>query len=150
MNRMSKSGLLLLLVVSLLVSCQTWDKGHYEGSNITPFHNKELSTSQNKAMGAKDEVEPMKEVERARALSVDDDIYVALTVTGFQRFFLNDIRKKAYDRIQNKYKKENIHVSTDRKIDIELRDIERELQKDNMTKEQLKKRLKKVEDDMKG
>ncbi|UCZ54715.1 YhcN/YlaJ family sporulation lipoprotein [Bacillus shivajii] len=150
MFRLLKICLLLLMIVPMFIGCQTVDEEQYEGSGMIALHNKEFQDFKNKADGAKREVRQMEQVDRVRAVAIDNDIYVGLAVSGFDRFFLKDIRKSAQDQVKKKYKKENVHVSTDRKIEMELEDIERELHTKNMSKDQLRKKLDKVEEDMKG
>ncbi len=141
------------MVVSMnLWGCQTNDqaKGQRKENAEVTYIQKKSDVDQGKADTAKREVSNMKEVEKVTAASVDNDIYVALTVEGFDRFFLERIRKDAQDAIKKKYKQDHIHVSTDRKISSELEAIEKRLLKNGVKKEQLKTELKKIEDDMKG
>ncbi|WP_051314687.1 YhcN/YlaJ family sporulation lipoprotein [Alteribacter aurantiacus] len=144
----------IALCFSLAFGCggadQTKEKAKAKsGAEVTYIEDKS-TVSQAKADGAKKEVATIKEVKKVRGASVDNDIYLALTVEGFDRFFLERIRSDAQKKVSNKYPKENVHITTDSKISSDLEKLEKKLSKDGVKKADLKTDLKEVEDDMKG
>ncbi|MBM7094721.1 YhcN/YlaJ family sporulation lipoprotein [Bacillus sp. H-16] len=152
---MSKKKVILLSLVLILLTftsgCggQDQSKGQEKEAEVMYIEAKS-KVNQEKADSAKRELVKMKEVKEVRGAAVDDDIYLALTVEGFDRLFLDRIRKDAHQKIKNKYPDDNIHITTDRKLSSDLEKLEKKLSKDGVKKGDLKQNLKKIEDDMKG
>ncbi|MBU9724012.1 MULTISPECIES: hypothetical protein [Bacillaceae] len=139
--------IILFLIPLLLISCQNPPNGQTafeaEGS-------RKPSISQDTAQKMRAEVQAMSEVDHVTSVSLEDDVYMTLTVTGFQRLFLEKIRKTAFDRAKKVDKNTTVHISTDRKVDMELKELEKKVYRNEITKKDLEKELMKVEDDMKG
>ncbi|WP_171051705.1 YhcN/YlaJ family sporulation lipoprotein [Alteribacter natronophilus] len=150
--RVALTLLLIIAALSALGACgKTDDAGGQNKQQATASYIEAQSdVSQKEADTVKRRLVRMKEVKEVRGASVDNDIYMALTVEGFDRFFLDRIRKAAHDRAAEKYPDANIHVSTDRKISSDLKKLETELSGNKLNRKELKKRLKKIEDDMRG
>lgn len=140
--------ILVLGVFLLLSGCQTNDGNQAAlGTSKEPVYS---AIPQKDAERIKAEVERMKEVDSVTAVQVDEDVYLTLTVSGFDRLFLKDIRKGAHERAKKVNNKAIVHVSTDKKVDRDLSQIETAVKNRTITKEELKKKLKKADDDMKG
>lgn len=105
---------------------------------------------QTRADNAKKIVLSLEEVIDVKAVSMEDNIYLAPNTTHFARLRLKQIRKNSFDRIKKRYPDANIHVSTDRKIFMELGKLEQQLKEGIAKEEDLEKSLKKLEEDMKG
>lgn len=137
--------MLLAMCFVILTACQTSDQSSPQGQSM-----KKEVISQQEAVQAEKTVESLEQVEEATAVSLDKDVYIHLSVTGFDRFFLKDIRKEAEKSLETKASKENIHVSTDKKIELEIKELKEKLKEQGMTKEQMKTELEKIDKDMKG
>ncbi len=92
----------------------------------------------------------MDEVLEVKGVSVDESIYLAPRVKQLSRFRLEEIRRQAHKRIKERYPKASIHVSTDKKIYIELEKLEERLQEQSISKKQLDEKIKQLETWMKG
>ncbi|MDQ0257697.1 cell division protein FtsX [Evansella vedderi] len=130
----------------LFIGCETAE-GEQRALSTTE---KKPTVSQQLANEIKTEISKMKEVDNVRAISLDKDVYITLTVTGFDRLFLQEIRQNAHKRAKSVEEKGNIHVSTDKKLDQEISSLEKQVKEGKITKEQLSEKLKKIEKDMKG
>ncbi|MCM3713686.1 hypothetical protein [Halalkalibacter oceani] len=80
----------------------------------------------------------------------EDNIYLAPEVKHFDRFRLKEIRKQSHDRVKKRYPEANVHVSTDKKIFLELGRLEQELKEKKISEKRLTDELTKLEDKMKG
>lgn len=105
---------------------------------------------QTKADEAKKIVSEMEEVVSVKGVALENNLYIAPQVTQFARLKLEKIRKESFDKIKNVYPEANVHVSTDKKIYLELGKLENKLQAKKISMEDLEKKLKKLEEDMKG
>jgi hypothetical protein len=132
----------------LLMGCQSTEG---QGSDIRPlFLGDQPTVSQNKADEAKQIILSMDEVLEVKGVEHGEDIYIAPRVKQFDRFHLNGIRKEGHDNIKKRFPEAKVHVSTDKKILMELENLEQELINDQITEKKLKEKLTKLEDDMKG
>lgn len=105
---------------------------------------------QSKADEAKRLLLTMEEVLEVKGVNVDQNIYLAPRVKHFERFNLERIRKEASDKVKGKYPEAKVHVSTDQKLFMELGKLEGQLKNRTISKGRLKKRVKELEEMMKG
>ncbi|MCD8502624.1 MAG: YhcN/YlaJ family sporulation lipoprotein [Bacillaceae bacterium] len=105
---------------------------------------------QNNSDEAKQIVLSMEEVIEVKGVSENKNIYLAAKVGQFDRFFLRSIRKDAHDKVKKRFPNANVHVSTDKKVFMELEELERKLSNNEIDEKEFKKELKKVEEFMKG
>jgi hypothetical protein len=90
-------------------------------------------------------------VDEAAAVATDKDLSVAVRVSNFNRLRLQSIRKDVHGKLRKAYPKHEIHVTTDSKIFAELKKLESSLKKSPPPqKRDVEKRLKKLNDDMRG
>lgn len=139
-------------LVFLFFLCSIFLIGCGEGaSKVSPL---EIGTQgvvdQTKADEAKKLVLAMAEVIEVKGVCLDDDIYIAPQVTQFARLKLESIRKESFEKIKKRYPNANVHVSTDKKIFLELEKLEKKIKNNEISEKKLKSDLKKLEDDMKG
>ncbi|QOY35932.1 YhcN/YlaJ family sporulation lipoprotein [Anaerobacillus isosaccharinicus] len=134
------------LIISFLTGCNMMGQGEvkplYIGSNKVE--------DQTKADEAKQIVLSMDEVTAVRGATFDEDIYVAVKVKQFDRFFLDEIRKEAYDKIKKRYPDAKVHVSTDKKVLLELEKLEIQINNNKIKRKEFEKQWKRIEDFMKG
>lgn len=134
-----------VIVCLLLSSC------NLNGNEVKPLSigNKSM-TQQDDADEAKHIVLSMEEVNQVVGVSENKNIYLAVKVGQFNRLFLRRIRKDAHDKVKKRFPDANVHVSTDKKVFMELEKLEKKLYKDKVDQKELKKELKRIEDFMKG
>ena len=91
-------------------------------------------------------------VDEAVAVALKDEIYVGLKVTNFNRFFLRSIRKDVHARLKDQFPKRAVHVTTDSRLFDDLSRLEGRIREDawGMDREELKRKLYKIHEDMKG
>ncbi|MDQ0337904.1 citrate synthase [Caldalkalibacillus uzonensis] len=84
----------------------------------------------------------------AAVVAIDQDLSVAVDVAQMKRFQLKAIRKEIFHQLRKAYPDYKVHVSTDRKILQELKKLEEKTYQQQTEAE--KKRLQKINEDMKG
>jgi len=137
---------LLIYLIVHLAGCEPAGQRTFEGKSTT----NEEEISQDIAEKAEKTAKEVDRVDEAIAVSDGKDVYVHLSVSGFDRLFLKDIRKEAKEKLESSNPDGKIEVSTDKKFELELTEIKHELSNREITKKQLKTDLKKVEKDMKA
>ncbi|MGO4888262.1 YhcN/YlaJ family sporulation lipoprotein [Anaerobacillus sp. MEB173] len=143
--------LLFVFAILILTGCQAGGGGGLQQGDVTPINiGKDAIVDQTKADNSKSIVASMEEVIGVKGVNLKEDIYIAVQVKQFDRLRLKHIRKTAFDKIKKRYPKDNIHVSTDKKIFMELEELEQKLKRNEITEKNLEKKVKKLEDDMKG
>lgn len=93
----------------------------------------------------------VKGVEDSTAVAMNDEISVGIKVKGFDRFRLKPIREEVHQKIKELNKGYTINVTSDKKLFVQLQQIERQI-KDQKAQSpaELQKRLKKINKDMQG
>lgn len=100
---------------------------------------------------AKKSSEQVDGVDQAVVVCIDDEMDVALKVSNFNRLRLKHLRKEVFHRLKEEFPKTKVHVSTDSKIYKELEKLSNKpVTTDKKTACQMKKKLKKIEDQMRG
>jgi hypothetical protein len=91
-------------------------------------------------------------VDETAAVTLKDEIYVGLKVTNFNRFFLRSIRKDVHGRLKDQFPERAVHVTTDSKLFDDLSRLEGRIREDpwGMDREDLRRKLYKIHEDMKG
>lgn len=105
---------------------------------------------QSKSDEAKQIVLSMDEVIEVKGVNTDKDIYVAVKVKQFDRLFLDPIRNNAHNKVKKRFPNANVHISTDKKVFLELEKLENEVHQNKINKQNFQKRIKKIEDFMTG
>ncbi|MCR6110597.1 hypothetical protein HXA35_09675 [Bacillus sp. A301a_S52] len=140
-----KKILIFLLLLNTLTACQTAEEG-----SVGKFATTNETVSQDLAEKAEATVEVLHRVDQAEAVSFKDDVYVYLNVTGFDRFFLKDIRSQAEKKLKSSLPEGKVHVSTDKKIEMEIKELKQKLGAQQITKKNVEKDTKKIKKDMEG
>lgn len=142
-----KQAIAFILLLVLLSGCnETKSQGAKEAKPIGDV----VRVEQTDAEKAKERILQMEEVKEAKAVTLEKDLYVAVKVKQFDRLRLKKIRQDGFKRLEKAFPEKTIHVSTDKKIFMELEKMETDLQKQSLTKKELEKKLKKLDEDMKG
>lgn len=142
---------LLLLVCAFALASGCGNAGGLQQEKAEPLQvGEDAPVDQTRADQAKRIVLSMEEVVETKGASFEEDIYIAVTVNQFDRLRLNHIRKTAFDKIKKRYPDAKVHVSTDKKIFMNLEELEQKLQRNEIDEKELDKRLKKIDKDMKG
>lgn len=89
-------------------------------------------------------------VDRATAVVLDKEVSVGLKVSNFNRFRLKSIRQDVDHLLKNYYPGYEIHVTTDSKLFSELDKLYRAIETKKLPKREAKKKLQKINEDMKG
>jgi hypothetical protein len=136
------------ILLCLLAGCQNLTGAQ----DVRPMHLSENTVIiQDQADVAKEIVLSMEEVVEIKGVSdKEDHIYLAIRVKHFDRFRLHEIRKTGFDKVKKRYPDATVFLSTDQKIYMELEKLEKELKNRSISEERFKKRLKKLEETMKG
>ncbi|TWI54651.1 YhcN/YlaJ family sporulation lipoprotein [Halalkalibacter nanhaiisediminis] len=136
-----------ILFMMLLTGCQAF----HAQEDVKPMAlANNAMINQNVADEAKQIVLSMEEVVEVKGVNENQNIYLAPQVKHFDRFRLKEIRKQGHDAVKKRFPDANVHLSTDKKIFIELEKLEQKLKNKQISEERLKEELKKLEEMMKG
>ena len=139
-------GIVSILLIILLMGCQANNDQDVRSLQLEGH----AVIDQHQSDRAKKIVSSMKEVIEVKGVNVEKDIYLAPNVKHFQRLRLQKIRKQGHDAVKKQFPDANVHLSTDKKIFMELDKIEQELKNKQISEKRLKEKLKKIEEMMKG
>jgi hypothetical protein len=137
-----------LILALLLTGCQAAEKPQEKAQGPT-----ELPVIDRMALEETKKIaKENRRVDEVAAVTLKDELYVGLNVTNFNRFFLRSIRKDVYGRLKDQFPGRAIHVTTDSKLFDDLSRLEDRIRKDpwGVDREDLKRKLYKIHEDMKG
>ncbi|MBU8907164.1 hypothetical protein [Desertibacillus haloalkaliphilus] len=140
--------LIIIACLALITACQ--GQGIQQEETISPQQlGEEAVIDQTKADEAKKILISMEEVIAVKGVNYEEDIYIASKVRHLDRLQLENIRKTGFEKIKKRYPEANVHLSTDAKVFMELEELENKLKKNEISKSQTEKQVKKIEEDMK-
>lgn len=138
---------LLLIIVLMFTGCNVGG----QGEDVRPlFIGTNKIIDQTKADFAKQLILSMDEVVEVKGVNVDEDIFIVAKVKQFDRFFLERIRAAAHDKVKKRFPDAKVHVSTDKKVFLELEKLERKVNNNEIDKKAIDKEIKRIEKFMKG
>lgn len=99
----------------------------------------------------KEEAKTVKGVKDSTAVVIDNEISLAVKVKGFDRLHLKPIREEVSKKIGETNKGYTVHVTSDKKLFAQLQQMERQIKDQKAPPaEELRKRVKKINEDMQG
>lgn len=99
---------------------------------------------QNASNLAKEILSNDEEISEVRAVNHDNDLLIAINVDHHERFALDTIESELRKKINKNFSDMKVTLSTDQKILIELEQLENDIQGNDISKKQLKDRVKKL------
>lgn len=139
--------LLLIIIILMITGCNVGG----QGEDVRPlFNGVNKVIDQTTADVAKQLILSMEEVTEVKGVNVEDEIYIVAKVKQFDRFFLNRIRREAHDKVKKRFPDAGVHVSTDKKVFLELNELERKINNKKIAKKAIDKEVKRIEKFMKG
>ncbi|WP_053219856.1 YhcN/YlaJ family sporulation lipoprotein [Virgibacillus senegalensis] len=137
----------LLLTLFSLAGCGNNNDGRSAGNDsnydLTQVSNK-ADVSQEIANQAKRTLLKNKEVIGARGVNTSDQLLIAIEVRQMDRLRLKKLEKKFTTALQKKFKDKKVTVSTDKKIYLELDELEGQLQTEDVSKKKLQKQTDRI------
>ncbi|MBU5467112.1 YhcN/YlaJ family sporulation lipoprotein [Virgibacillus sp. MSJ-26] len=145
MNRKKLSVLILLIITMIACSSQPntlEDKNNTE-VEMTKINNP-TSFNQDISNQAKEYVSKDKNITNVYAVNTEKKLVVAIEIPHMKRFQLQKIEDKSKKKIKEEFPEMDINFSTDKKIIIELEQLEQKLKTNSLTKKEMDKKIKKI------
>lgn len=135
----------VLLIISLLSACGGGEVQERVEDTVTQTSSKQKEKS-DKEQKAEEIAKNLKEVKGAIAYDSEDHLLVAFHVIQSQKFFTEQIEKKVKKALEKEFPDEKVIVSHDLKIRLEIERLRRDIDRNKMSEDEIKKRLEKIED----
>ncbi|MCT2534350.1 hypothetical protein NC661_09850 [Aquibacillus koreensis] len=144
---------IMLGLIIILTACQSNENDTRitrkdNDENITKISNNS-PISQAIANTAKEMLQAKEEIIGVRGVNTDKDLLLAIKVTQMEQFNEQDLENEMKKSLEKEYPNVKIDVSSDQKIFIELDELEKKIQENNVSKDKLKKDFKKIQKLMK-
>jgi metal-sulfur cluster biosynthetic enzyme len=138
-------SLFLVLIVSLvlLVACGQGEVKERVEDTVMRTSNEQKEKS-DKEQRAEEIAKDFKEVKGAVAYDTEDELVVAFHVTQYQKFFTEQIEKKVKKALEKEFPDENVVVSHDMKIRLEIERLRRDVEQKDISEKELEKRIEKM------
>lgn len=145
---------LAAVIISLLVLTAGCGAGSFPSKKPQPgagLTDSEVRIDQELAEKVKETAKTVRGVEDCAAVVINGEISAAVKVKGFNRLRLKSIREEAYQKITESNKGYKVHVTSDKKLFAQLRQMERQIKEGKVqSKSGLHKRVQKIIEDMQG
>src|SRR5690625_1770626 len=143
-----KRPLLILIILSVtpIFGCmnnesdETQNRIQQQNIDFEPIHN-QTSVNQQVSNEVKNILSEHDDITEISVINNHQDIVAAINVKPLSRFQLKKTEKKLKKKLSKHFPDNKITLSTDKKIMIELNRVERSMQKNNLSKEQLKRKI---------
>ena len=88
----------------------------------------------------------MPEVTNANAINTDEELLLVFDIKHIKQFYLKKIEQKVKKKLQERFPKYTITVSSDLKISLETKKLKEKLKKNDFDKKKLKKEIDKIKE----
>jgi metal-sulfur cluster biosynthetic enzyme len=129
--------------ISALTGCGSGEVKERVEDTVMRTSNEQKEKS-DKEQKAEKVAKDFKEVKGAVAYDTEDELVVAFHVTQYQKFFTEKIEKKVKKALEKEFPDENVVVSHDLKIRLEIERLRRDVEQKNLSEKELEKRIKKM------
>lgn len=102
------------------------------------------SLHQEAANAAKEMLSEHEDITSVRAVNSKNDLIVAIEIQHLKRFNLQKIRKKIQKEMDNKFSDLHVVVSSDKKIILEVKQLEEKIVSGSISKKALNNKIKKL------
>lgn len=135
----------LFLLLQILSACGGGDFKERVEDTVTQTSTKKKEKS-DKEKRAEEIAIDFKEVKGAVAFDSEDELLVAFHVTQYQKFFTEKIEAKVKKALEKEFPDENVIVSHDLKIRLEIERLRKDIKEKNLTEKEINKRIEKIDD----
>lgn len=143
-----RKGLISCSIIICLAACQkepTIDMSKEERDEVeyTEITSKQVA-DQAPSNKAKKMLQNYEEVIVINAVNTQEDLMIAFEIEHHERLSLDHFEKKIKEKIKKSFPNFSIHVSTDKKIVIELEQLENEIADHSLSKKDFNKKVKQL------
>lgn len=144
----------VFLLLALLISatgCTMQAPAQKTGQQQEGQSKKQVTADPVLAEKVKQVAKSVKGVEDCTAVVINDEISVAVKVSGFDRLRLKSIRKEVHSKVRETGEGFKVNVTTDKKLFAGLREIEKQISSGRVqSMAEVQKRVEKINKDMRG
>jgi UDP-galactopyranose mutase len=139
-----KYVLLVVLLSGMISGCgANGDDKQKSEINLTKIGTN-ITDDQRTAKDAKQYVKKRKEITEVKAVNNESQLMLAFNVKAFDRFQLDKIEKNLKSDLEKRYPNYKVETSTDKKIFMELEELEKRLKDRSINKKSLESELNKL------
>ncbi|MGE5544628.1 MAG: YhcN/YlaJ family sporulation lipoprotein [Bacillota bacterium] len=142
------SLVLILSITLVFIGCGKTSPPIKPRPEHRPKATQQITIDPQRAEEVKATARKAKEVEDSAAVVVDQDIAVAVKVSGFNRLRIKSIRDQARQRIKAANPGFHVYLTSDKKLFKQLSQLEKDARRPNPSLEEFKARVNKVISDM--
>ncbi|MDY0406045.1 hypothetical protein P5G51_012165 [Virgibacillus sp. 179-BFC.A HS] len=134
----------ILLILVTILGCQ-FEKNRSSNTNEHGATNTAMeSIDQSSATKAKHLLQKDSRITSVQAVNDSKNLVVAVEVPHMQRFKLDATKKKLNKKMKKQFPDKQLTFSTDKKIYMELEQLSKQIQSQQLTKKSVEKRLKHI------
>lgn len=132
-----------IALIFILIGCG--DSNHNtQNNNVFTKLSTTSPMEQNDSNKSKELLARHEEIRNIHAVNGSKNMIIAFEVHHHERFRLKEIEKNIQKELKNEFPKLNITVSTDKKIILETRELEKKINDRALSKEEIGKKVKKI------
>ncbi|KMJ58183.1 hypothetical protein AB685_09710 [Bacillus sp. LL01] len=135
--------IVLLISISVVAACGNGEVKERVEDTVMRTSNEQKEKSDKEERAEKIATD-FKEVKGAIAYDTEDELVVAFHVAQYQKFFTEKIEKKVKKALEEEFPDENVVVSHDLKIRLEIERLRRDVEQKDISEKELDKRIEKM------
>ncbi|RYG73996.1 hypothetical protein EU245_03775 [Lentibacillus lipolyticus] len=138
--------MLALGIICILISCSADNNKPNTQSGETEFKKITASdtSSQSISNQAKEKLKKREGITSIYAVNTDKKLVIAFEIKHHKRFQLASTRKDVHKQMEKAFPDYEAEVSTDKRIVLDLKELEKKVDKGKLSKKQLKKEMKQL------
>ncbi|MED4452282.1 YhcN/YlaJ family sporulation lipoprotein [Metabacillus fastidiosus] len=134
----------IFFLVIVIAGCSGMHKNEEANkSNVTDVSFKN-SHDQSVTEKMKQLLENEEEVKNIRAVNSDKELLIAAEINHMDRFRLKEIQQKLEKKVKKQYEDYKVTISTDKKIFLELEQLENKMRTENLSKKKFEKEMNRI------
>ncbi|GAA0440512.1 hypothetical protein GCM10008983_16890 [Lentibacillus halophilus] len=137
---------LILGMIIFLIGCGAPNDNDTSQSKPDNTHFQKITTtgtmSQSIANQAKEKLKKRESITAIYAINTDKKLLIAFEIKHHKRFQLDSIRKNVRKQMNKRFPDYKVNVSIDKRIVLDLKQLEKTIAKDKLSKKELKKKAK--------
>jgi len=142
-----KKTFILILLLIILVGCNnqnnTLEEKDHSNVEMTKINNP-TSINQDKSNRAKDSLSKNNNITNVHAVNTDKQLVIAIDISHMKRFRLKKIEEDLNKKMKKQFPGMDVYFSTDKKIILELKKLEQDINSNSFTKKDISKKVKKI------
>ena len=141
----AKKVIALITILFVMVGCNNQPNALDETPEVEMTKiNNPTSIDQDVSNQVKTRLGQDEHITKVHAVNTDKQLAIAIEIKHMKRFGLKEMKKKLTKKVEKAFPKMDVNLSTDKKIILELEQLENDLETKSLTKKEVDQKISKI------